>query len=117
MAIQYIEDNWDDLKEHITDKNTFYKQFDVHPSIIKESDDEKNRLVYELNKLSKKELLKKYKGEKNFNHKGIYKETIVSAILDEEYNIKMTSEAVKKSASRFAKSIQVQKIPKDIRDI
>lgn len=117
MAIQYIEDNWDDLKEHITDKNTFYKQFDVHPSVIKESDDEKNRLVYELNKLSKKELLKRYKGEKNFNHKGIYKETIVSAILDEEYNIKMTSEAVKKSASRFAKSIQVQKIPKDIRDI
>ncbi len=117
MVLQYIEDNWDDLKEHIIEKNTFYKQFDVHPSIIKESDDEKNRLVYELNKLSKKDLLKRYKGKEDFSHKGIYKEAIVSAILNEEYNIKMSSDAVKKSASRFAKSIQVQKIPKDIRDI
>jgi predicted transcriptional regulator len=117
LVLQYIEDNWDDLKEHIIEKNTFYKQYDVHPSIIKESDDEKNRLVYELNKLSKKDLLKRYKGEKDFSHKGIYKEAIVSAILDEEYNIKMSSDAVKKSASRFAKSIQVQRIPKDIRDI
>jgi hypothetical protein len=24
--LQYIEDNWDDLKEHVIDKNTFYKQ-------------------------------------------------------------------------------------------
>lgn len=117
LVLQYIEDNWDDLKEHIIEKNTFYKQFDVHPSIIKESDDEKNRLIYELNKLSKKDLLKRYKGEKDFSHKGIYKEAIVSAILEEEHNIKMSSDAVKKSASRFAKSIQVQRIPKDIRDI
>lgn len=117
MVLQYIEDNWDDLKEHIIEKNTFYKQFGVHPSIIKESDDEKNRLVYELNKLSKKELLKNYKGGRDFNHTGVYKEAIISAILEEEYDIKMSADAVKKSASRFAKSIQVQKLPKDIRDI
>ncbi len=117
MVIQYIEDNWDDLKEHLIEKNTFYKQYDVHPSIIKESDDEKNRLVYELNKLSKKDILKRYKGTRDFNHKGIYKEAIVSAILEEEYEIKMSSDAVKKSASRFAKSIKIQQMPKDIRDI
>lgn len=117
LVIQYIKDNWDDLKEHIIEKNTFYKQLDVHPSIIKESDDEKNRLVYELNKLSKKELLKRYKGENDFSHRGVYKEAIVSAILDEEYNIKMSSDAIKKSANRFGKSIKVQRMPKDIRDI
>ncbi|MBP6859702.1 MAG: hypothetical protein KBC69_03745 [Candidatus Magasanikbacteria bacterium] len=117
LVLQYIEDNWDDLKEHVIEKNKFYKQYDVHPSIIKESDGEKNRIVYELHKLSKKELLKNYVGEKDFNHKGIYKEVIVSAILDEKYGIKMTSDAIKKSASRFAKSINVQKEPKDIRDI
>jgi hypothetical protein len=117
LVIQYIEDNWDDLKEHIIEKNTFYKQFNVHPSIIKESDDEKNRLVYELNKLSKKELIKAYKGKKDFSPKGIYTESIVSAILDEEYQIKMSPDAVKKAATRFAKSINAQKAPKDIRDI
>ncbi len=117
LVIEYIEENWDDLKEHMIEKNTFYKQFDVHPAIIKESDDEKNRLVYELHKLSKKDLLKKYKGGKDFSQSGIYKEVIVSAILDEEYKIAMSSDAVKKSASRFAKSIKVQKLPKDIRDI
>jgi hypothetical protein len=117
LVIQYIEDNWDDLKEHIIEKNTFYKQFDVHPSVIKESDDEKNRLVYELNKLSKKELLKKYKGQNDFSHKGIYKEAIVSAILAEEYDIQMSSDAVKKAATRFSKSIHAQKTAKDIRDI
>lgn len=117
LVIQYIEDNWDDLKEHIIEKNTFYKQFGVHPSIIRESDEDKNRLVYELNKLSKKDLLKRYKGKKDFNTKGIYKEAIVSAILEEEYGIKMSLDAVKKSATRFAKSISIQKLPKDIRDI
>jgi hypothetical protein len=117
LVLQYVEDNWDDLKDHIIEKNTFYKQFGVHPSIIKESDDEKNRLVYELNKLSKKELLKRYKGKQDFTNTGVYKETIVSAILEEEYDIKMSADAVKKSASRFAKSIQVQKLPKDIGDI
>lgn len=117
LVLQYIEDNWDDLKGHIIEKNTFYKQFDVNPSVIKESDDEKNRLVYELNKLSKKELLNRYKGEKNFTIKGVYKEAIVSAILDEEYDIKMSTDAIKKSASRFAKSIKIQNLPKDIRDI
>ena len=117
LVLQYIEDNWDDLKEHIIEKNTFYKQYDVHPSVIKESDDEKNRLVYELSKLAKNDLLKRYKGSNDFSHKGIYKENIISAILDEEYEIKMSSDAVKKSASRFAKSIKIQQMPKDIRDI
>jgi hypothetical protein len=117
MLLQYVEDNWNDLKEHIIEKNPFYKQFDVNPSLIKESDDEKNRLVYELNKLSKKELLDKYKGKKDFSHKGIYKEAIVSAILEEEYDIHMAADAVKKTASRFANSIEVKRIPKDIRDI
>jgi hypothetical protein len=117
LVLQYIEDNWEDLKEHIIQKNTFYKQYDVSPAIIKSSDDEKNRLVYELNKLSKKDLLKAYKGEKDFNQTGVYKEAIVSAILDEEYGITMSSDAVKKSASRYAKSIEVQRKPKDIRDI
>jgi hypothetical protein len=117
MVIQYVEDNWDDLKEHIIEKNTFYKQFGVNPTLIKESDEEKNRLVYELGKLSKKDLIKQYKGKTDFDHSGVYKESIVSAILDEEYGIKMSSDAVKKSASRFAKSIEVKKEPKDIRDI
>jgi hypothetical protein len=117
MVHQYIEDNWDDLKEHIIEKNPFYKQFDVNPTLIKESDDERNRLVYELNKLSKKELLEKYKGDEDFSGKGIYKEMIVAAILDEEYDIKMTTDAIKKTASRYAQSIKVQNIPKDIRDI
>lgn len=117
LVIQYIEDNWEDLKEHMIEKNTFYKQFDVHPSIIKESDDKKNRLVYELNKLSKKELLKRYKGEKDFSQSGIYKETIVSSILKEEHDIEMSPDAIKKSASRFAKSIDAQRLPRDIEDI
>lgn len=117
MVHQYIEDNWDDLKEHIVEKNTFYKQFDVNPTLIKESDDERNRLVYELNKLSKKELLEMYKGSEDFSHTGIYKETIVSAILDDEYDIQMSSDAVKKTASRYSSSTKVHNIPKDIRDI
>lgn len=117
MTIQYIEDNWEDLKEHITEKNTFYKQFDVKPSIIKSSDDEKNKLVYELYKLSKKELLKIYKGTKDFSLSGIYKESIISAILEEEHNIKMTADAIKKSATRYSKSTKIKNEPKDIRDI
>lgn len=117
MVHQYVEDNWDDLKEHIVEKNPFYKQFDVNPTLIKESDDERNRLVYELNKLSKKELLGRYKGSEDFIHRGVYKETIVSAILDEEYGIKMTTDAVKKTASRYSQFIKVHNVPKDIRDI
>jgi len=117
MLLQYVEDNWDDLKEHIVEKNTFYKQFDVNPTLIKESDEEKNRLVYELHKLSKKELLQRYKGKEDFNRPTIYKEAIVAAMLDEEYGIKMSSDAVKKAASRFAQSVQVKNVPKDIRDI
>ena len=117
MVIQYIEDNWDDLKEHVVEKNTFYKQFDVNPSMIKESDTERSRLVYELHKLSKKELFKRYKLDEDLTHKGVYKEAIVSAILKQEHGIDMSSEAVKKSAARYAKSIEVQQKPKDIRDI
>jgi len=117
MVHQYVEENWDDLKEHIVEKNTFYKQFDVNPTVIKESDDERNRLVYELNKLSKKDLLKRYKGAEDFSHRGIYKEAIVAAILKEEYEVDMTSDAVKKAASRYAQTIKVQNVPKDIRDI
>ncbi|MDB5236978.1 MAG: hypothetical protein JWL88_80, partial [Parcubacteria group bacterium] len=110
MVHQYIEDNWDDLKEHIVEKNTFYKQFDVNPTLIKESDDERNKLVYELNKLPKKELLEMYKGAEDFSPTGIYKETIVSAILAEEYDIQMTSDAVKKTASRYSSSTKVHNV-------
>jgi hypothetical protein len=117
MVHQYIEDNWDDLKEHIVEKNPFYKQFGVNPTLIKESDDERNKLVYELNKLPKKELLEMYKGTEDFSHTGIYKETIVSAILSEEYDIQMTSDAVKKTVSRYSSSTKVNNMPKDIRDI
>jgi hypothetical protein len=117
LVLQYVEDNWDSIKNQLLEKNTFYKQYNVNPSVIKESDGEKNRLVYELNKLSKKELLKKYKGKKDLSGKGVYKEAIVSTILKEEYGIEMSSDAVKKSASRFAKSTAIQKTPKDIRDI
>lgn len=117
MLLQYVEDNWEDLKGHMVEKNTFYKQFDVNPTLIKESDEEKNRLVYELNKLSKKELLRRYKGKNDFSHAGVYKESIISAILAEEYEVEMSADAVKKSASRFAKSIKVQNVPKDIGDI
>jgi uncharacterized protein with PIN domain len=73
--------------------------------------------VYELNKLPKKELLEMYKGTEDFSHTGIYKETIVSAILSEEYDIQMTSDAVKKTASRYSSSTKVHNVPKDIRDI
>lgn len=117
QVIQYIKDNWNDLKIHMTDKNTFYKQWGVHPTKIKESNDEKNQLVYNLYKLSKKELLKMYKGEQDLSGTDIYKEKIVSAILQEEYKIEMSGDAVKKTATRFAKSIKVKKEPKDIRDI
>jgi len=116
-VLQYIEDNWNNLKEHIIEKNSFYKQFDVHPSKIKESNFERNQLIYELYKLSKKELLKKYKGEQDFSLLGIYKETIISAILREQYKIDILPEAVKKSATRFAKNTNTQKKMKDIRDI
>ncbi len=116
-VLQYIEDNWGWLKEHIIEKNTFYEQFGVHPSKIKESDLERNRLVYELYKLPKKEVVKMYNGERDFSIPNIYKEMVVSAILQEKYQIEMTSDAVKKTAARFAQNIQVKKEPKDIGDI
>jgi len=116
-VLQYVEDNWNDLKEHIIEKNTFYKQFDVHPSKIKESDFERNNLVYELYKLSKKELIKMYKGERDFSGTGIYKETVISAILKEGHGLDMSLDAIKRSATRFAKSTRIKEQPKDIRDI
>lgn len=116
-AHQYIEDNWDNLKEHVIEKNTFYKQLDVHPSKIKESDFELNQLVYELSKLSKKELLKRYAGEEKFSKPGVYKEAVISAILHEQYEVDMSPDAVKKAAARFAMSTNPQKQLKDIGDI
>jgi len=116
-VLQYIEDNWDNLKEHLIEKNAFYKQFDVHPSKIKESDFERNNLIYELYKLPKRELIKMYKGEKDLSGRGIYKEMVISAILKEKHGIEMTPEAIKKTATRFAKSIRLKKEPKDITDI
>lgn len=117
QTIQYIEDNWNDLKEHIIEKNTFYKQLGVNASKIKKSDIEKNKLIYELYKLPKKELLKKYKGEKDLTFAGIYKETVISAILENEYDIKMSADAIKKTATRFSNSTKLKREPKDIGDI
>lgn len=117
QVIQYVSDNWDSLKEHIIEKNTFYRQLGVNPSKIKKSDNDKNRLVYELYKLSKKELLKKFEVEKDLTRSGIYKETIISVVLEKEYDIKMSSDAIKKTATRFAKSKKLKREPKDIRDI
>jgi hypothetical protein len=117
QVLNYIEDNWDSLKEHVIQKNQFYKQWDVKPGEIKESNTKKNKFVYELYKLPKKELLKKYTGIKNLSIAGIYKESIISAILEEQYDLKMTPDAVKKCATRFAKSISIKKEPRDIGDI
>jgi hypothetical protein len=117
QTIQYIEDNWNDLKEHIIEKNTFYKQLGVNASKIKKSDTEKNKLIYELYKLPKKELLERYKGDKELTFAGIYKETVISAILENEYDIKMSADAIKKTATRFSKSTKLKREPKDIGDI
>jgi len=118
QVLQYVEDNWHSLKEHVIEKNQFYKQDGVNPSKIKESDFDKNQLVYNLNKLSKKELTKQYQElEKELPLPHSYKESIISTILKNSYDIEMSSDAVKKSATRFAKSIKIQKEPKDIRDI
>jgi len=116
-VLQYVEDNWSDLKEHIIEKNSFYKQYDVHPSKIKESNFERNQLIYELYKQSKKELLKIYQGEEDLSLPNIYKEMIISAILKNQYNIDVSADAVKKSATRFAKNTNPEKKMKDIRDI
>jgi hypothetical protein len=67
--------------------------------------------------LPKKELIKIYKGESNLSGVGIYKENVISAILDDEHGIKMTSDAIKKAATRFAKSTKAERLPKDIGDI
>lgn len=114
---QYIEDNWEHMKEHMHTKNTYYKQFGVGSSRIKTSDFEKNELVYKLNKLSKAKLLKLYTGAKDFSLPSIYKEIIVAAILEEQHNISMTADAVKKAAARYAEAIKVIDEPRAIGDI
>ena len=118
-VLNYIEDNWNRLKEHLIEKNTFYKQYDVNPSKIKESDFDKNQLVYSMYKLPKKELVREYNEQKISSSLSapIYKEAIISAILEKKYNIQITADAIKKSATRFAKSIKLKKEPRDIRDI
>ena len=117
QVLQYIEDNWNDLKEHLIEKNSFYKQFNVNPSKIKKSDFDRNQLVYSLYKFSKKELVKEYLKQENNLPPPIYKEDIISSILEKRHNIKMSSDAIKKTATRFAKSTKIKKQPKDIRDI
>ena len=117
QVIQYIEENWDDLKDHMNNKNTFYKQYNVGSTRIRTSDFDRNRIIYELYQLPKKELLKKYNGEKNFSLPGIYKQTVVSAILEEQHDIKMTPEAVKRAATRYANATKVIDEPRDIGDI
>ena len=117
QVIQYIEDNWNDLKEHLVEKNIFYKQFGVNPSKIKESDFEKNKLIYSLHRLPKKELLKEFQSQDNNLPAPTYREDIISSILEKKYNIKMSADAVKKTATRFAKSTKIHQEPKDIRDI
>jgi hypothetical protein len=117
QVIQYVNDNWEELKEHLIAKNTFYRQLEVSPARIKKSAGDRNRLIYELQKSSKKDLVARYKGDRDFSVTGIYKEDIVSAILKEEYGLSVSSDAVKKTASRFAKSKKLKRQPKDIRDI
>lgn len=117
QVLNYIDDNWDWLKEHLIEKNKFYKQFDVNPSKIKESNFNKNKLVYSLYKQSKKELTKIYEEIEKDIPLPKYKESIISAILEKKYSITMSSEAIKKSANRYKKSKQIKTEPIDIRDI
>lgn len=117
QVIQYVEENWHWLKDHVVEKNLFYKQDGIHPSKIKESDFDKNQLVYYLYKLSKKELAEQYREIEKDLPIPTYKESIASLILEKKYGIQMTSDAVKKAATRFAKSAKIQREPKDIRDI
>jgi len=115
-VIEYIKDNWDDVKNNLIEKNIFYKQFDVNPSKIKKSDFERNRLVYGLYKLSKKELAEEYKKEGGKNPVPSYKEYIISFILQRKYKISMTPDAIKKMATRFAKSTKIEKEARDYED-
>ncbi len=117
QVLNYIEDNWHWLKEHMIEKNAFYKQEGVHPSKIKESDFDKNQLIYSMYKLSKKDLVDQYKEQEFDSLPPTYKEGIIAKILEKKYNIGMTSDAIKKSATRFAKSTKLKKEPRDIRDI
>jgi hypothetical protein len=116
-VLNYIEDNWDTIKQNLLDKNTFYKQYDFSPSRLRNSNLQRNRLVYELYKKSKKELLEICMNKEIFPATGVYKEDVISQILKEKYDLNMSSDAVKKTATRFAKSIKTRKTAKDIGDI
>ncbi len=116
-VLNYVEDNWHWLKEHLLEKNTFYKQFDVSPSKIKKSDFDRNAFIYSMYKKSKKDLIKENDDLNIDPSARTYKETIIADILDRKYDIKISSDAVKKAATRFAKSTKLKKEPRDIRDI
>ena len=117
QVIQYVEDNWDTMKEHALNKTLLDDHSRVYPGRIKESDLEKKRLVYDLFNLPRKELEQQYREiEKNLPIPS-YKESLVSCILDKKHDIKMSPDAVKKAVTRYAKSSRVTKEPLDIRDI
>jgi hypothetical protein len=116
-VLSYIEDNWDTIKKDLNEKNSFYKQFEFKPSRLRKSDYKKNRLIYELNKKSKKELLDICIDKQSFPAQGVYKEEIISQILKEKYGWEMSNDAIKKTATRFRKSIKTKKTAKNIRDI
>lgn len=116
QVIQYVKDNWDTMKKLMDEKNVFYKQAGASTK-IKESDFEKNQLVYSLYSLTKEQLIRQYKElEKNLLIPQ-YKESVISKILEKRYDIKMSPDAIKRSATRFAKSIKIQRKQKDIGDI
>lgn len=117
QIIKYVEENWDSLKQSLDEKNKFYIQAGVKIGKLKKRDNNKNRLVYELSKESKKDLEERYKALDTGFATPRYKDSIISAILKHEFAIDMSSDAVKKSYQRYAKSDDLMKNPKDIRDI
>jgi len=116
-VLNYIEDNWDTIKENLKNKNTFYKQFDFSPSRLRSSNLRRNRLIYDLYQKPKKELLEICKNREIFPVTGVYKEDVISQILKEKYDLEMSSDAIKKVVTRYAKSIKTKKTAKDIGDI
>jgi hypothetical protein len=58
-----------------------------------------------------------YHGESDFSLSGVYKEKIISAILKEQHGVDMSPDAIKKTATRFAKDTKVKRDLKDIGDI
>lgn len=116
QVIQYVKDNWDTMKDQLDKKNVFYKQSGASTK-IKESDFEKNQLVYSLYSMTKEQLVRQYKELEKDLVVPQYKESIISKILDKKHNLKMSPDAIKKSATRFAKLAKTQKQRKDIGDI